>query len=95
MSLATTAMFSASYLTTNLFPMVLDFFKRSYGSPGGTFLIFAGICTLCSVFVWRLLPETKDKTLEAIGGHWLNLGSNSRPARSTSVADKMPTRAIE
>jgi sugar porter (SP) family MFS transporter len=71
MSIATTAMFSASYLTTNLFPMVLDFFKRTYGSPGATFLIFAGICTLCAAFVWRFLPETKDRSLEEIGMYWL------------------------
>jgi sugar porter (SP) family MFS transporter len=71
MSIATTAMFSASYLTTNLFPMVLDFFKRTYGSPGATFLIFAGICSVCALFVWRFLPETKDRSLEEIGMYWL------------------------
>ncbi len=73
MSIATTAMFTASYITTNLFPAMLDYFKNVWGNPGGTFLIFSGICLSCSVFVWRLLPETKDKTLEEIGGHWLKL----------------------
>lgn len=73
MSLATMLMFIASYITVNLFPMVLDKFKSAYGNPGGTFLIFAGICLACSLFVWRMLPETKDKTLEEIGGHWLHL----------------------
>ncbi len=71
MSLATLLMFAASYVTTNLFPMVLDRFKSTFGHPGGTFLIFAGICLACSAFVWRMLPETKDKTLEEIGRHWL------------------------
>lgn len=73
MSLATLLMFAASYLTTLGFPYVLDQFKSSFGNPGGTFLIFAGICLSCSLFVWRMLPETKDKTLEEIGGHWLHL----------------------
>ena len=73
MSLATLLMFAASYVTTNLFPMVLEEFKNAFGNPGGTFLIFAGICLACSAFVWRILPETKDKTLEEIGGHWLHL----------------------
>jgi sugar porter (SP) family MFS transporter len=72
MSIATTAMFTASYITTNLFPAILDYFKNAFGNPGGTFLIFAGICVSCSIFVWRLLPETKDKTLEEIGRHWLH-----------------------
>ena len=73
MSLATAAMFSASYMTVNLFPMVIDYFKRHYGSPGPTFLIFSGICALCSAFVWRFLPETKDRSLEDIGTYWLHL----------------------
>lgn len=72
MSLATTAMFASSYIVTNLFPFLLEEFKRAFGHPGGTFIIFASICISCSIFVWRLLPETKDKTLEEIGLHWLH-----------------------
>lgn len=75
MSLATCAMFAASYVTTNLFPLVLQAFKDRYGNPGGTFLIFMGICLTCSLFVWLMLPETKDKTLEEIGEHWLRKAS--------------------
>lgn len=74
MSLATCAMFAASYLVVNVFPMVMDWFKDQFGHPGGTFLIFAGVCLLCSLFVWLLLPETKDKTLEEIGESWLREG---------------------
>ena len=95
MSIATTAMFTASYLTTNLFPMVLDFFKRTYGSPGATFLIFSTVCALCSAFVWRFLPETKDKSLEEIGTYWLRFGG--RPAAkpsgrpdTTEISDTVP-----
>ncbi|MGO8748654.1 MAG: sugar porter family MFS transporter [Thermoguttaceae bacterium] len=72
MSLCTLAMFTASYITVNLFPVVLDAFKRTFGNPGGTFLIFAGVCLSCSLFVWRTLPETKDKSLEEIGRSWLH-----------------------
>ena len=71
MSLATGTMFVSSYITVNVFPMVMDWFKNQYGHPGGTFLIFLGICLLCALFVWRMLPETKDKTLEEIGEFWL------------------------
>lgn len=73
MSLATLMMFTASYITVNVFPVVLDTFKNVFGNPGGTFLIFTGICLACSLFVWRMLPETKDKTLEEIGRFWLHL----------------------
>ena len=53
--------------------MILDRFKAAYGQPGGTFLIFMGICLACCLFVWRTVPETKDKTLEEIGRFWLRL----------------------
>ena len=71
MSLATCAMFASSYITVNVFPMVLDSFKEQFGNPGGTFLIFAGVCLTCSLFVWLAVPETKDKSLEEIGLLWL------------------------
>jgi sugar porter (SP) family MFS transporter len=73
MSLATALMFVASYITINGFPMLLDKFSRTFGTPGGTFLLFAAICLVCSVFVWRALPETKDRTLEEIGRSWLRV----------------------
>jgi sugar porter (SP) family MFS transporter len=73
MSLATCAMFASSYATVNVFPMVLAWFDDRFGNPGGTFLIFLGICLACSAFVWRMLPETKDRTLEEIGHFWLHL----------------------
>jgi MFS family permease len=72
MSLATCAMFASSYITTVLFPMIMDAFEARFGTPGGTFLIFMGICLTCSVFVWAMVPETKDKTLEEISEYWLH-----------------------
>jgi sugar porter (SP) family MFS transporter len=70
MSLATCAMFASSYITVNVFPMVLDAFKDRFGNPGGTFLIFTGVCLAAALFVWQTIPETKDKTLEEIAGLW-------------------------
>jgi sugar porter (SP) family MFS transporter len=80
MSIATCTMFIASYITVNVFPMVMEGFKNRFGHPGGTFLIFAGICLACTLFVWRMLPETKDKTLEEISTFWLTL-DRKRPVR--------------
>ena len=81
MSLATCAMFASSYITVNVFPMVLDWFKAHFDQPGGTFLIFTGICLLCCLFVWGTLPETKDRTLEEIGEFWLRRGKDNVSAR--------------
>jgi sugar porter (SP) family MFS transporter len=80
MSLATCAMFASSYLTVNLFPMILQWFTGRFGHPGGTFLIFLGVCLACSLFVWLMLPETKDKTLEEIGEFWLHLDRRKETA---------------
>jgi MFS family permease len=79
MSLAVGLMFLASYITVNLFPVLLDKFKTWFGHPGGTFLIFMAICVACSLFVWQKLPETKDQTLEEIGRFWLRLGGAREP----------------
>jgi sugar porter (SP) family MFS transporter len=72
MSLATCAMFASSYMLMNVFPIIMDSFENRFGNIGDTFLIFLGICLSCSLFVWLLLPETKDKTLEEIGEFWLH-----------------------
>ena len=72
MSLATCAMFASSYITTNVFPMVMDGFEARYGHPGGTFLVFTGVCLAGSLFIWATIPETKDKSLEEIGEVWLH-----------------------
>ncbi len=71
MSIATCAMFASSFIITYAFPVMKDWFQDRYGHPGSMFLIFAVVCLTCSLFVWRMLPETKDKTLEEIGEAWL------------------------
>ena len=38
--------------------------------PTGAFLIYAGVCAFTSWFVWKLTPETKNRTLEEIEGFW-------------------------
>lgn len=71
MPLCTCAMFVSSYVASNTFPMLLDWFKSQFGHPGGAFLIFLAVCLSCTLFVWLAVPETKDKTLEEIGRFWL------------------------
>ena len=71
MSIATCCMFASSFIVTYFFPSILAFSKSRFGSPGEAFLIFLGICLACTIFAWRWLPETKDRTLEEIGRFWL------------------------
>ena len=72
MSLTTSVMFACTYLTTSMFPILTGWFTDRFGQPGGTYLIFVATCLFSALFVWRMLPETKDKTLEEISEFWLS-----------------------
>jgi hypothetical protein len=65
---------------------MMDWSKERYGHPGGTFLIFLVICLACALFVWRMLPETKDKTLEEIGEFWLKGGRDHAARQEKGVS---------
>ena len=39
-------------------------------SPSFTYGLYAVICVLAAVFVWKLVPETKGKTLEQMTDLW-------------------------
>lgn len=71
MSLACFLMFLCNFIDKQVFPISLQFFTDRFGSPAGTYLLYAAICLCCVWFVWRFLPETKDKTLEEISEFWL------------------------
>jgi MFS family permease len=36
----------------------------------GAFALYGAICVFTAIFVWRVLPETKGKTLEEIERSW-------------------------
>ena len=41
-------------------------------SPAFTYGMYAFFCILAAIFVWRLVPETKGKTLEEMSNLWRN-----------------------
>ncbi|MGA8232448.1 MAG: MFS transporter, partial [Candidatus Acidiferrales bacterium] len=45
-------------------------FEHHFGSAAGAFWVFAVICLFTFFFCWRLVPETKGKTLEEIASWW-------------------------
>jgi len=71
MSIATIVMFVASYYTSKNFPVAAKASEEAYGHPGGVWMLFTLIDVVAIYFIWRHLPETKDKTLEEIGHSWL------------------------
>ena len=48
----------------------LRYFEKSFGSVGPAFWVFAGVCLLILVFGWKMVPETKQRSLEEIAAWW-------------------------
>lgn len=76
-SIVCCCLYASSFLCSQFFPMITNGFQARFGHPGGAYLIFAGICSACIAFTWRMVPETKDLTLENISRFWLQRGSKN------------------
>jgi sugar porter (SP) family MFS transporter len=63
-------LFGSSFLTAQLFPMAMDWLRQTTGTSAGMYVVFAIVCVSCAWFVWRVMPETKGLSLEAIGEFW-------------------------
>lgn len=57
-------MWVSCYLISEKFPILLEW------SRAGTFWLLSGTSLLMFFFVWRVVPETKGRTLEAIEQSW-------------------------
>jgi MFS transporter, SP family, galactose:H+ symporter len=64
-AVATAANWGAAFLVTQFFLTVVDAIGEST-----TFFLFALMCAAAFVFVWRLVPETKGRSLEEIQADW-------------------------
>lgn len=71
MAAAATALWVADFIASFSFPVMNSFFERRFGSTAGVFWVFAAICTGTFLFCWKMVPETKGKTLEEIASWWL------------------------
>ena len=65
MSLATLALFSVNWLVAQLFP----YMSATFGEHG-TFWLLAIISIPTFFFIWKVLPETKGRSLEEIEQSW-------------------------
>ena len=57
-------MWVSCYFVSEKFPTLLEW------SQAGTFWILSATSFIMFLFVWRVIPETKGKTLEQIEQHW-------------------------
>ena len=72
-SLTTAFLWVTIYSGAQLFPILTSYSEKRLGSVGGAFWLFSVISLFAFVFGWRMLPETKGRTLEEIAGSWRKL----------------------
>jgi len=63
-------LYAASFVIAQVFPMLTEWFQLHFNNTAGMYLLFAGVCTACAWFSWKMVPETKGLSLERIGDFW-------------------------
>ncbi len=63
-------LYSSSFLITQAFPMLTNWFAVNFQSTVGVYWLFAAVCLLGALFSWKMVPETKGLSLEEIGDFW-------------------------
>jgi sugar porter (SP) family MFS transporter len=74
-AICTTALWAACFVLTYTFPLL-----NAKVGPAFTFWLYACICALGFLFVWRKVPETKGRSLEQLESTW-----GTPEARASSV----------
>jgi len=77
MGIATICLWTANTVVTQTYPMMAEneFLIKVFHN-GFPYFIYAAMCVVLVVFMWRFVPETKGKSLEEIEKMWL--GSEPR-----------------
>jgi sugar porter (SP) family MFS transporter len=65
-SVATAVNWLAAFVVAQFFLSIVDAIGEST-----TFFVFAALCVVSFAFVWRLVPETKGRSLEEIQERWV------------------------
>lgn len=64
-AIAVAAQWAANYFISSTYPAMMEF------SGGVTYCFYGAMSVLSFVFVWKMVPETKGKTLEEMEELWL------------------------
>lgn len=68
-AVAVAAQWAANYFISSTYPAMMDL------SSGGTYWFYGVMSILSFVFVWKMVPETKGKTLEEMESFWTDKDS--------------------
>jgi len=71
MSIATLTLWVGTFIIGQTVPWMLENFK-----PSGTFWLFSVMLIPAILITWKLVPETKGRTLEDIEQYWLEKGKS-------------------
>ncbi|MDO6758972.1 D-xylose transporter XylE [Tamlana sp. 2_MG-2023] len=63
-AIAVAAQWAANFFISSTYPPMMEF------SSGGTYLFYGIMSILSAIFVWKMVPETKGKTLEEMESLW-------------------------
>jgi sugar porter (SP) family MFS transporter len=92
LGLATFFLWTADYAVTQTFPMMdakdswlVQQFRHAF-----PFYVYAAFCVVLLLVVWRLVPETKGRSLEEIEGQWT--GTPPLETRGARSPDHAPSR---
>ena len=69
-SLTTAFLWLTIFAGAQLFPLMSEYSEKKLGSVAGVFWLFSAVSILGLLFGWRMLPETKGRTLEEIAASW-------------------------
>ena len=69
-AVTTTFLWLMIFASAQFFPALIGWSQRSLGSSAGAFWLFSLICLFAALFGWKMMPETKNRTLEAIARSW-------------------------
>ena len=64
-AIAVAAQWAANFFISSTYPPMMEF------SSGGTYLFYGVMSILSAIFVWKMVPETKGKTLEEMESIWI------------------------
>lgn len=71
LSISVFIQWGANFAVSQSFPMLVEDESLQARFHGAfPFLVFAGFTVLALIFVWKLVPETKKMSLEAMDGMW-------------------------
>ncbi len=69
-AITTTFLWLMIFAAAQTFPLLVGYSQRTIGSPAGAFWFAAVFCLASAIFGWKMLPETKGRSLENIANSW-------------------------